>query len=134
MGHIMASATPPDQVSAASQHTVHVWHDDQETVITVPHGEILRRALLQANITPYGSVSKQVNCGGRGVCATCGVRFMKGEPAPVNWHDKLAARYGYPRLSCQITVTQDITIRIITDKIMWGQRDEAARYQSEQTG
>lgn len=130
----MADANAPDEISATPQHTVHVWHDENEIVLTVPHGEILRQALLKAGITPYGVVSKQVNCGGRGICATCGVRFMEGEPAPVHWHDKLAARYGYPRLSCQITVTQDITIRIITDKIMWGQRDEAARYQSENAG
>jgi ferredoxin len=103
-------------------HEVRVLIDEQEIVLQAEEGSNLRRLLLQNGITPYASLPNRVNCGGRGLCATCGVSIELGEPQPVHWHDKLAARFGYPRLSCQITVNGAITVRILTDKLIWGSR------------
>jgi len=91
--------------------------------ITVRPGVNLRRVLLDNDISPYGPVNQYVNCGGRGLCATCGVWIDDGEPSPEHWHDRIGSRFGYPRLSCQIIVDQPMTIRILTDKWVWGQRD-----------
>jgi hypothetical protein len=44
-------------------------------------------------------------------------------PVPTHWHDWLAARYGYPRLSCQITVDRPLTVYLLPDKTIWGGRD-----------
>lgn len=104
-----------------STFTLRVETASGEQVLTVPGGANLRRVLLDAGFSPYGSVSKVTNCGGRGLCATCGVRFVSGEPDPVQWHDRVARAFGYPRLTCQITVDRDMTIRLIGDKVMWGQ-------------
>jgi hypothetical protein len=51
------------------------------------------------------------------------VRILSGAPVPVHWHDRLAARFGYPRLSCQIMIQDDMTVRILTDKLIWGARE-----------
>lgn len=107
----------------AELHQLTVIIDDDERVLTVSHGANLRRTLLDAGISPYAPIPNKVNCGGRGLCATCGVWIDVGEPAPEHWHDKLASKFGYPRLSCQISVEQDMTVRILTDKWIWGGRD-----------
>jgi ferredoxin len=100
---------------------------DGETTLAVERGTILRDALLDAGIEVYGSVSRVANCGGRGLCGTCGVRFgAEGgaadteAPAPENWHDRAAERFGYPRLSCQVAVDGPLTVRV-PEKVMWGQ-------------
>jgi ferredoxin len=113
-------------------HQLRIHIDDETHVLTVPDGANLRRTLLDAGFSPYTRITRRANCGGRGLCATCGVRFEAGEPAPTHWHDKLAARYGYPRLSCQITVDRDMTIRILTEKVIWGARDGSARFRLEE--
>ncbi|WP_435195500.1 2Fe-2S iron-sulfur cluster-binding protein [Natronomonas sp. EA1] len=96
-------------------------HDGTETTtLDVPAGTNLRAALLDADIDPYGTVSGALNCGGRGLCGTCGVRIDE-ESAPAHWHDRAAERWGYPRLSCTIEVTQPLTVRLVDGKIMWGQ-------------
>jgi hypothetical protein len=41
----------------------------------------------------------------------------------VHWHDVLAERGGYPRLSCQLVIRGDMTIRILMNKIIWGRRE-----------
>jgi Na+-transporting NADH:ubiquinone oxidoreductase subunit NqrF len=97
---------------------------DDETTLAVKRGTVLRDALLDAGIDVYGSVSRVANCGGRGLCGTCGVRFegVDGEdvPEPAHWHDRAAAAAGYPRLSCQVTVERPLTVRV-PEKVMWGQ-------------
>lgn len=100
-----------------------VMAEDQEQVLTVAMGANLRRSLLAGGISPYTALTQRANCGGRGLCATCGVWLEKGTAQPVHWHDKLAAGFGYPRLSCQITVTDDMIIRLVEDKWLWGSRD-----------
>ncbi|MDX2163001.1 MAG: 2Fe-2S iron-sulfur cluster-binding protein [bacterium] len=112
---------------AAPFHTVRVRIDDDERLIRAAHGANLRRTLLDAGISPYAPLTRRVNCGGRGLCATCGVWIEQGEPAPVHWHDQLADRFGYPRLSCQVTVEGDMTVRILTEKMIWGSRARRPR-------
>lgn len=102
---------------------VTVRHDGGETVLRVEPGTNLRRLLLAAGLSPYTRVTSRVNCGGRGLCATCGVRIRTSDsPAPTHWHDRLAARFGYPRLSCQVTVDRDLTVSLV-DKLVWGGRE-----------
>ncbi|MBC8098774.1 MAG: 2Fe-2S iron-sulfur cluster binding domain-containing protein [Armatimonadetes bacterium] len=106
----------PDQ-----HHTLRVQMDDNERIILAPDGANLRQLLLANDISPYAPLTKRLNCGGRGLCATCGVWVEAGEPAPEHWHDKIGSRFGYPRLSCQITVRGAMTVRILTEKVIWGQ-------------
>jgi ferredoxin len=104
---------------------IRILHEGTETTVTVERGTNLRRALLESGFTPYTAITRRANCGGRGICATCGVWVEAGEPRPVHWHDWAAHRFGYPRLSCQITVEGDMTVRILAEKILWGSRDGA---------
>lgn len=109
---------------------VRIITDSQEIILSVAYGANLRRVLLDSGLSPYAVLTKRANCGGRGLCATCGVWIDSGEPVPEHWHDKLAAQFGYPRLSCQITIREDMTIRLVKDKWIWGKRDAARRWQS----
>jgi ferredoxin len=95
-----------------------------ETTLTVERGTVLRDALLAADVSPYTRYTARLNCGGRGLCATCGVRIREdgGDHDPEHWHDRLADRFGYPRLSCQLRVTDDLTVAI-PDKRVWGGRE-----------
>lgn len=99
---------------------------DKTVIIQANTGDNLRMLLLNNGLSPYGTWSKLANCGGRGLCATCGIIPIKGVHKPANWHDKLAAEYRYPRLSCQIKVQQDMHIQLISDKVMWGKRIKKA--------
>jgi ferredoxin len=90
-------------------------------VLVAPEGATLRDVLRDAGHSPYTRLTERVNCGGRGLCATCGVRLDDG-PAPENWHDALAARWGYPRLSCQVTLDRDVRVRL-PEKLLWGGRE-----------
>lgn len=97
-----------------------VLNDDDQTELAVEPGRNLRRVLLEANLSPYAAATRRLNCGGRGLCATCGVRIREG-PSPEHWHDRLAERFGYPRLSCQVTVDGPMTVELV-DKLVWGPR------------
>jgi ferredoxin len=101
--------------------TVRVHDDDTEHHLVVPAGTILRDALLDADLSPYTRLTERANCGGRGLCATCGVR-VHDDVDPTHWHDRLAARFGYPRLSCQIRVTDDLDVSLDHEKRVWGRR------------
>jgi ferredoxin len=105
--------------------TVTVIHDGDETRLDAPDGALLRDVLLDAGISPYTRYTERLNCGGRGLCATCGVRVCEGDHDPDHWHDRLAARFGYPRLSCQMSLTEDVTV-LIPDKRVWGGRNPEA--------
>ncbi|MFN7210438.1 MAG: 2Fe-2S iron-sulfur cluster-binding protein [Aggregatilineales bacterium] len=87
-----------------------------------------RRALLEAGISPHGKLSRRANCGGRGLCATCGVWIESDQPPPQHWHDKIGAAFGYPRLACQISVRAPLSVRLVPNKIMWGKPERARRY------
>ncbi len=88
--------------------------------LTVASGANLRRSLLDASLSPYVALTSRANCGGRGLCATCGV-WVTPPPTPAHWHDRMAEAWGYPRLSCQITVERDLAVEI-PDKVIWGKR------------
>ena len=93
---------------------VGVRRDGEVRTLAVPAGTNLRRALLDADCSPYSPPATRLNCGGRGLCATCGVR-VSDAPKPRHWHDRLAARFGSPRLPCQMTVA-------LVDGL-WGSRE-----------
>ena len=86
--------------------------------VRAERGARLRDVLLAAGLSPYVALTARANCGGRGLCATCGV-WPSPAPAPTHWHDRLAAAWGYPRLSCQIAVEGDLEV-VIPDKRIWG--------------
>lgn len=96
-----------------------VWQKDEVVELSVPRGERLRKALLDNGISPYGPYTQKLNCQGNGICATCGVIPLKGVPRAKHWHDRLAAKFGYPRLACQIEVNAPMSIRLIDDKGIW---------------
>lgn len=106
----------------APMFKLRVWVDDCLHILGVPQGANLRQALLDACLTPYAPLTQKLNCGGNGLCATCGVWLEEGEPEPTHWHDRIGQHFGYPRLSCQITVQADMTVRLVTDKVIWGAR------------
>jgi ferredoxin len=101
--------------------TVHTGAETHELVVAV--GANLRQTLLDAGLSPYAALTRRANCGGRGVCATCGVWLDDG-PTPGHWHDRLAERFGYPRLSCQVTVEQDMVVWLLPEKRIWGGRHQ----------
>ncbi len=108
-------------------HNIQVIRGEEKVVLAVPDGANLRRVLLDAGFSPYAPLTRKLNCGGRGLCATCGVWIDAGETMPEHWHDRIGSRFGYPRLSCQITIRGDMTVRILEDKWVWGRRDSARR-------
>ncbi|MCU0497013.1 MAG: 2Fe-2S iron-sulfur cluster-binding protein [Anaerolineae bacterium] len=110
-------------------HDLTVIVDEKTTVLQVLEGSNLRRVLLDHGFSPYAAFTTRLNCGGRGLCATCGVWIEQGTPAPEHWHDQIGAYFGYPRLSCQIVVNGPMTVRLLTDKRIWGgpQRDRRWR-------
>jgi len=105
-----------------SPKSLHVWDGARRHRLRVPNGTNLRRMLLAAGLSPYTALTRHLNCAGRGLCATCGVRFIGAAPPPRHWHDRLAARFGYPRLSCQIAVRRDLGVRLLPEKRVWGRR------------
>jgi len=105
-----------------AHHTVHVWDGDRWHTLKASHGANLRMLLLRHDFSPYASLTRKLNCGGRGLCATCGVRLPADPPYPRHWHDRLAARFSYPRLSCQITIDRPLTVHLLPDKGLWGRR------------
>lgn len=111
-----------------STFTLTVLIDEEIRTIDVEQGANLRRTLLANDISPYAPLMQKLNCGGRGICATCGVWIVDDAPRPQHWHDWAAATFGYPRLSCQISIDDDMTIRILTEKVFWGRRDPATRW------
>jgi ferredoxin len=100
---------------------VTVCHENGDSVLVAPLGGNLRVLLLANGFSPYTALTERLNCGGRGLCATCGVRLEDGTET-THWHDALAERFGYPRLSCQISVESDLTVSMVEDKLIWGGR------------
>ena len=111
-----------DPADTAETVRVVVDDDDSETELTVERGRVLRDVLLEAGLSPYTRLTERANCGGRGICATCGVRVVQ-DIEPDHWHDSLAERFGYPRLSCQIVVEEDLRVELV-GKVVWGSRDK----------
>ena len=107
--------------------------DGERRDLSVEGGAVLRDVLLAHGLSPHGRYARRVNCGGNGLCATCGVRLAE-PPDPGHWHDDLAARFGYPRLSCQLRVRDGMRVRLL-EKRVWGSRDpEGSRPASRSEG
>ncbi|RLM76039.1 2Fe-2S iron-sulfur cluster binding domain-containing protein [Halorubrum sp. Atlit-26R] len=98
---------------------------DERVELDAERGRNLRRVLLDAGLSPYAPATRRLNCGGRGLCATCGVRVREGPPAD-HWHDHLADRFGYPRLSCQIAVDRPMTVALVDKRVWGGRRSDAS--------
>jgi ferredoxin len=103
---------------------------DGETTLHARAGRILRDVLLEYDRSPYTRLTERANCGGRGLCATCGVRLRTG-PAPDHWHDRLAERFGYPRLSCQVRVEDGMVVELDEEKVVWGAREPTEEREEE---
>jgi len=101
---------------------VRVDDGEEQHLLTAPAGTPLRDVLVAGGHSPHTRLTARANCGGRGLCGTCGVRVEAG-PAPDHWHDALADRWGYPRLSCQIRLREDVRVRL-PEKVIWGRREE----------
>lgn len=114
----------------STTHILRIIIDQDTHELTVAHGANLRQTLLAAGFSPYAALTQRLNCGGRGICATCGLWIEQNEPAPTHWHDRAAGAFGYPRLSCQISIEADMTVRLLTEKVIWGKRDGSRRYVS----
>ena len=110
-----------DAGGAGTVRLVVIDADGGRNELAVERGRTLRDALLDAGHSPYATATERLNCGGRGLCATCGVRVREG-PAPDHWHDRLADRFGYPRLSCQVVVDRPMTVELV-EKRVWGGRE-----------
>ncbi|MEF8850984.1 MAG: 2Fe-2S iron-sulfur cluster binding domain-containing protein [Haloarculaceae archaeon] len=108
-----------DEAAATASLTVET-PDGETRELVAERGTVLRDVLRDAGLSPHSRYAL-TNCGGRGICATCGVR-LADPPSPDHWHDGLADRFGYPRLSCQIRVRDGMRVRI-PDKRVWGSRE-----------
>lgn len=83
--------------------------------IEVANGTNLKKALRQANLSPYNGASGILNCKGLGTCGTCAVS-IKGEVTPKTSVEKW--RLNFPphskenglRLACQVKVMSDLVI------------------------
>jgi ferredoxin len=106
-------------IAKPSTHIVTVLSGETAHTLHVAHGANLRQALLDAGMSPYARLTKKANCGGRGLCATCGVRIAAAPP-PTHWHDRIGNAFGYPRLSCQVQVDGPLTVRLLQEKRIWG--------------
>ncbi|MEM6628597.1 MAG: (2Fe-2S)-binding protein [Bacteroidota bacterium] len=104
---------------------------NQKYTFWAKKGTSLREALIIEGFSPYTKYTQNKNCGGLGVCATCGVWIQGKEPEPTHWHDKIAKKHGYPRLSCQIKLNADIIVEAVAGKALWGLRDMRERKKSK---
>ena len=95
-------------------------------------GDNLRRALMDAGLSPYNGAAPYTNCRGKAVCGTCTVEIVDGEVAEPTTRER--RRLKMPplgpddglRLSCQVTIEDDLVVE--KHPGYWGQkveRDEA---------
>jgi ferredoxin len=84
---------------------------DDGTVVGADEGRRLVLALEDAGVDILH------RCGGNARCATCRVEILDGEPTPItDWEEarlaRLQERQPTTRLSCQIRVTNDLTVHV----------------------
>lgn len=109
-------------------YSVHsVKNSDNMPKITIPgHGaiEVEPRQRLVNALRTHG-VNLGHRCGGYARCTTCRVEFIAGEPEVISRaeQDKLAERelLGEVRLSCQILVEEDMTVKplMMVEEMGW---------------
>jgi ferredoxin len=98
--------------ATTTTHTVEVWEGDTRHEIEVEDGAVLRNALTENDLSPHGWASSTLNCQGQGHCGACTVDIEGDAPEPDQWLDGLLAQQDAGRLSCQMTVDRDLTVRI----------------------
>lgn len=95
----------------------------------VPAGKRLVLAL-----TEDAGVDQLHACGGNARCTTCRVEFVAGEPEQITVAEKnLLAAKGLSgiRLSCQIAVENDMTVRVISRFEGSGRKDAGSPVAAE---
>lgn len=103
--------TPPS-ASETTTHTITVCTDDERQRIEVEQGLTLRQALRNHDLSPHSAVTDVANCGGWGHCGLCTVEVLDGASSPTKTLDKTLSGMGMGRLSCLITVEDDMRIRL----------------------
>jgi ferredoxin len=83
-----------------------------ETVVTAGDGRRLVLAIEDAGIDILH------RCGGNARCATCRVEVIEGAPSPITPAEeerlqRVTGRKPQTRLSCQIQVRNDLTVRVL---------------------
>jgi len=106
-----ATTQTPDQEGRPT-HTVSVYDGATWHELEVSHSRTLRAALWEHDLSPHGSLTRYLNCGGQGHCAACTVQVNEGAEEPDQWLDTLLHAQDVGRLSCQIEVTKDMVIRL----------------------
>jgi ferredoxin len=107
-----STSAPTSGHDGSNTHTVSVYDGAEWHELDVPHGRTLRDALWAHDLPPHGALTRHLNCSGRGHCAACTVDIEEGAEAPDQWLDTFLHAQDVGRLSCQIDVTQDMTIRL----------------------
>lgn len=78
-------------------------------------GANLRRAAMNAGVNPYKGLNNFNNCGGLGQCGTCVMEILDGaqnlSPRSEVEETYLADRPSSYRLSCQVSINGDVTVR-----------------------
>ncbi|HHP7230383.1 MAG TPA: 2Fe-2S iron-sulfur cluster-binding protein [Xenococcaceae cyanobacterium] len=92
--------------------TLKVWDGKDWHELEVKRGAILRQVLQENNLSPHDSITRYVNCHGKGVCALCSVRLDGAAPEPQQWLDHVTAKFGW-RLSCKVPVDCDLTVKLV---------------------
>lgn len=88
----------------------------------VPAGKKLVLALADE-----AAVDQMYACGGNAKCTTCKVEFIEGEPSKITVAEKeKLAEKGLTgvRLSCQVEVDSDMTVRAISRMADFPQRED----------
>jgi len=93
-------------------HTLKVYDGEDAHTIRVQHGRTLRTVLSEHDLSPHGWITQHVNCQGQGHCVACTVQVQEGDPDADQWLNAYLAEQDLGRLSCQIDVTQDLTVRV----------------------
>ena len=92
--------------------TLKVWDGKDWHQLDVKRGEILRRVLIENELSPHDAITSYVNCRGDGVCAFCSVRIDSDAPQPQQWLDNFTSKLGW-RISCKVPVDRDLTVRLV---------------------
>lgn len=108
----MSNQTASKSQSQAKTCSLRVWDGQTWYELEVKKGANLRKTLQKNNLSPHDSITRYLNCCGRGVCALCSVRLDSAEPEPQQWLDNLTAKFGW-RLSCKISVKRDLVVRLV---------------------
>jgi ferredoxin len=103
---------PDEDSSSTKTHTIAVYDGTQWFELNAEHGRTLREVLRDHDLSPHNWLTQYLNCDGQGHCAACSVDIEDGEPAPDQWLDAFLDSQDAGRLSCQMDVTSDMTIRI----------------------